>query len=661
MSSSTPRPLYFTARKTDAPHLRSWTELRRQIQNGAYGTLWQQIEKQARRDLGAEPLVPSSMFPEREPDQALHANRDFTISVAATQRVLRAALLFRITGDPAFHRVALEQIHSLIDPAQWVEWRDKSHVHLGIPADLRTGWISRDVAIAYNWLRSSLTARERRVIVKGIEQMGIRPFLESLPMNPHWMQRLSNWTTCVVGGMGICGMALGADHPESENLIALSKIKMEEYLGIFGPEGEFNESPAYAGSIMLVVKYYSALDCLQPGREHLAEFPFPQAAAWIRHLTLGPKRIAAFGDAHPNNAPFVQHYAAIAAATRDPAIQSLAQHFSALGNGYSVPDVFALIWHDPTLPAQVPGPTYPKHATYHAHGACFSSRTDWNNIGAACVVYGKAGREPCHAHADIGQVCIDAHGERLILDLGLPAGGYPADFFGENRFNYYNASVLGHNLLTLDDQEQPDTPSAGQYLSEGLLPNEAGVYWLFDLSACHPRATRITRAVIHFLPGVIAVVDDAHARGTTTFRLRWHTIKPVKPTAAGAFKFTAGGASLSARIQSHGRAKITFQSGRHAYRAPYHCNRLGEKLTQRREPYVDALSSGINARILSAFATGRSNARLPAWTEEDGALVFRHSGMGNYILRLDRLGLHYQTPKTEGILDLSLMHRSSNS
>ncbi|MCB1105707.1 MAG: heparinase II/III family protein [Cephaloticoccus sp.] len=551
---------------------------------------------------------------------------------------------------------------ALCDPEIWVEWRDKSHVHLGIPADLRTGWISRDVAIAYNWLRSSLTKKQRQRIVDGLDRMGIQPFLKSLPMNPQWMQRPTNWMTCVVGGMGICGMSLGRDHPAAAQLVHISKPKMAAYLKIFGSEGEFNESPGYAGSIMLVVKYYSALACIESDEPNrLAAFPFPQAAKWIQHLALGPKRLAAFGDSHPDASPFVAHYAAVAAATNNPVIQGLAQHYRTDSQGYVAPDVYELIWFDPVLPAKKPGEEYPRYATFKAHAACFSSRTDWKISGPDCVVYGKAGREPHHAHPDAGQVCIDAHGSRLITDLGLPAGGYPADYFGRTRYEYYNASVLGHNLLTLDDQEQPDTPSAGHYLSEGLLPNEAGVYWLFDLSACHPRATRITRAVIHFLPGVIAVVDDAHARGTTTFRLRWHTIKPVKPTAAGVFKFTAGGASLSARMQSHGRAKITFQSGRHAYRAPYHCNRLGEKLTQRREPYVDALSSGINARILSAFATGRSNARLPAWTEEDGALVFRHSGTGNYILRLDRLGLHYQTPKTEGILDLSLMHRSSNA
>lgn len=647
-------PLYFTPRKSLAPHLRSWAELRQRVNSGAYGSIWSQIAVKADQDLIEDPITPASMFPGREPDQARHANLDFTVSVAVCQRVLRSALMFRVTGNHAHKECCLRQIYSLIDPSVWVEWRDKSHVYMGIPADLRTGWISRDVGIAYNWLRSSLTRKQRQQILDGIDHMGIRPFLDSLPMNPHWMQKLTNWTTCIVGGMGLCGMALGRDHPEAANLVRISKSKMDSYFAIFGPEGEFNESPGYAGSLMDVVQYYSALHCIEPvSPNRLATFPFPQVARWIQYLALGPKRLAGFGDNHVEAPPFVPHYAAVAAATRDPTIQGLCRHYRATNMGYSVPDIFEFIWLDPTLPAKRPEPTSPRYATFRGHAACFSSRTDWKTSGADCVVYGKAGREPYHAHADAGQICIDAHGERLIRDLGLPAGGYPADYFGANRLKYYNASVLGHNLLTINDREHPDKATSGYFLSDGLLPDGLGVHWVYDLSACHPEATSITRSVFHLLPNVVVIIDEAHVESTAQFRLRWHTAKPVKIRNDGSFNFTVGKANLSARVHAPGPVRVSHASGRHHYSAPFHQNRLGENLHQLREPFVDTRTKGKRCRLLTAFATGLSRVPPASWQEQNGTLSFQDKKHGRFSVRIEHNILYYETPRGLGSYSLN--------
>ena len=649
-----PRPLFFTPSKSVAPNLRTWAELRKQINSGAYGSTWTKLLQQAKRDVATEPLTPSSMFPGRLPEQAAHANPDFTICTEVGQRILRNALIFKVTGDKAHKECALKQIYSLFNLSQWPEWRDQAHACQQNPADLRTGMLSSDVGIAYNWLRSSLTQKERQRIVDGIDQCGIQRFLDSLPRKPFWLDRPTNWQTCVVGGLGICGMALGDDHPKSKFLIKLSREKMDSYQKIFGPEGEFNESPGYAGAVGLVVVYYSALQSIEKSTaDCLKKFPFPQAARWIQYLTLGPKRLAGFGDCHPEAAPFVAHYAAVADATGDPVIQGLSQQFRAGILGTDTPDIFEIVWGNPDIPAKKPGADYPLHITFKAHGACFSSRTDWKRSGSDCVVYGKAGREPAHAHCDAGQVCIDAHGERLIIDHGVPAGGYPEDFFGKNRTKYYNASVLGHNLLTIDDREHPNRATKGHFLSEGLLPDGLGVHWHYDLKVCHTNASKITRTVFHFLPNIIVVIDDAHAKARADFRLRWHTMKPTKIKDDGTFKFTQGKATLSACVKSYGRSSVAHEFGKHAYRAPYDCNRLGEKLGQPHEPYVDACTKGKSARLLTAFATGPSSSRLATWQEKDGTLSFRDPKRGTFSVRIEKDVLHYETPSGQGSFNLS--------
>ncbi len=584
------------------------------------------------------------MFPGRLPDQAAHANRDYTICEAVGQRVMRSALVFKVTGNKAHKTCALKQMETLFDQSLWPEWRDQAHACQQNPADLRTGMLSRDIGIAYNWLRSTLSPKERQSIIDGLDQCGIQRFLDSLPRKPFWLDRSTNWQTCVVGGLGICGMALGDDHPKSKFLIELSREKMESYQKIFGPEGEFNESPAYAGAVGLVVLYYSALQSLDnTTADCLSKFPFPQAARWIQYLTLSPKRLAGFGDGHPEAAPMVAHYAAVAAATGDPVIQGLSQQFRAGILGTGIPNVLEIMWSNPAIPARKPGAAYPKHATFKAHGACFSSRTDWKSSGSDCVVYGKAGREPAHAHCDAGHICIDAQGERLIIDHGTPAGGYPEDFFGKNRTKYYNASVLGHNLLTINDREHPNKATRGRFLSEGLLPDGIGVHWHYDLKACNPEATRMSRAVFHLLPHIVVVVDDAHTKTRSNFRLRWQTAKPTKIKPDGTFRFTNGKATLSARVKSSGRATATHTSGRHAYHAPYDRNRLGEKLGQPREPFVDICTTGKSCRMLTVFATGPTRSRLPDWQEENNTLSLRDPQHGHVSIRLENDVLYYET------------------
>ncbi len=646
-----PSPLFFTGRKSDAPHLRTWAEFRKQIKAGDFGDLWDELVKEADRETDSPALTPSTDFPGRAFHQAAVANRDYTVTAAATQRVLRNAMLFKVTGKQAYKRCALRQIYSLIDPSIWVIWRDQNPVEPPIPADLRTGWISRDLGIAYNWLRSSLKPAERQRIVDGIDLLGIQPFLESLPLNPRWMNDPSNWVTCIVGGMGVCGMALGEDHPKAREIVEISQPPMDAYFQIIGPEGEFNESPGYAGSLYMPTIYYSAMQSYDSGQtDRLAAWPFPQCARWIQYLALGPNRIAVFGDGYPEVVPLMQHYAAVAAATRDPVIQGLAKHYRAaiVGSVSKCPDVFELIWLDPTLPAQTPGEDYPKFATFKKYAAVFSSRSDWNPRGSACVVYGKAGREPWHSHHDTGQVCIDAFGERMIRDHGLPAGGYPKNF---------HLLRHGHNLLTLNEREHPHRAFKGRYLSEGELPDGLGVHWVYDLSACHPDATKVTRAVFHFLPHIVIVIDDATAKSRAGFKLRWHTAKPCKITDDGSFKYAIGKARMSAHVQTHSRGKTSYDHGRHEYRPPYDCNRDGGKLDQPREPYVDIHTQGKHCRLLTAFATGPSSSRHVSWREKNGTLSFEDKKRGRISVRLSRHMLHYKTPSGTGSFNLSMMNR----
>ena len=81
-------------------------------------------------------------------------------------------------------------------------------MHFGHPADLRTGMLSQDCAMTYDWLYHSLTESERVEIREGIIRRGIQPVLTSLKQNPWWMVDLNNWVTVILGGAATAAMAL---------------------------------------------------------------------------------------------------------------------------------------------------------------------------------------------------------------------------------------------------------------------------------------------------------------------------------------------------------------------------------------------------------------------------------------------------------------------
>ena len=388
---------------SQAEGLRGVEEIRSTLVFPHSGDVWERILHQARTDLKADPLLPSSVFPGRNLASARRNNPDWTICDAVGQRVLRTSLVSLLTGKREFAEASLRQMEALFDSRRWPSWLDQAHERFGHPADLRTGMLAHDVALGYDWLHALLSASERSAVLEGLTRRGIQPYLESLEQDPWWTHDLNNWLTVIVGGFGIAGMALDGDHPDAGRLMSEAGPRMRRYLSIYGPDGEFNESVAYANATKLPVGYYLAYQYWsEDARSPLALHPFPETCRWLMYNTLPPGRVAAFGDSQRDAAPEVKYVAAVAAATGDRVLQWFYR-----SHAKASADPLELLWHDPGLQPLTAEGRLPRARFYHAHGATVSSRADWTPETTSSVVYGKAGREENHEHNDIGQLCVD--------------------------------------------------------------------------------------------------------------------------------------------------------------------------------------------------------------------------------------------------------------
>ncbi|NND07105.1 MAG: hypothetical protein HKN87_12065 [Saprospiraceae bacterium] len=629
------KPLQFE-RQQEHPHLlisaesstgfRSLHDIRQDIQDGLARDIWQRMKDMCDRELDMTPLTPRSSLPGRSETFARQNNPDYTICFAAGQRVLRNTLAFLITENKAYMKSALDQIWAIIDESVWPDWIDQAHIHLGHPADLRTGMLSQDLGLAFDWLYHALDQSQRQNLVDGIDRRGIQPFLTSVNQGAWWTEELNNWYTVIIGGLGIAGMGLGAAHPKSEFLVQYSHQKMLKYLSIYGPEGEFNESMAYSNATRIPVNYFYAYHYhIKAATSPLAERPFPQTASWTMYSTLAPNRYPAFGDGHVDAGPEVEFMTAIATATRNTGLQSYCQQrLKASTNPH------LLLSFDPTLARTPPSENMDLAKSFFANGAQAYSRSDWDPVRPKLIVYGKSARDHNHEHNDVGQICMDSLGERMIIDLGSPSG-YPADFFGENRWAYYNASIRGHNVLMFADQEQRthterkdaagkmDFASISGKVLKSFADDKIGSLWQWDLTNAYAGVKAVRRTMLHLLPGIVAILDEAELEREESVSLRWHLISPSSVDPYGRFLIKGKEARITAVVKVLRGDLVQQRLKRHQYAAPYDRDRIGDMLVQRREAYVDTELMASKCSILSLFAILPDPAESDAlWQASDG-------------------------------------------
>ena len=112
----------------------------------------------------------------------------------------------------------------------------------------------------------------------------------------------------------------------------------------------------------------------------------------------------------------------------------------------------------------------------------------------------------------------------------------------------------------------------------------------------------VKRTVVHFLPGIVAVLDEAVFAAPGTIRVRWHPGTPAVPDRHGAFTVAIDGVTLSGRIVVLDGAPLRLTTGVHHYDPTYDRDRMGNPLPQRGEPFIDARVESDRCRILSLFA-----------------------------------------------------------
>ena len=597
--------------------------------------VWKAIEEAAWREREESPYLVDSVFPGRDTYSAELLGMDWTLCNAITKRITRHALLYLLEGDNSWLEAALAQTEVLFDDGEYPAWthfaRMKETVREYEKVHLRTGMLAKGVSLVFNWLRPHLRDDQVNRIVDGLERKAIRPYLEVIPTNPWWIQVNHNWLSCVVGGLGICGMALEGAHPDAPYLVDFAHPLMDGHLKDFGPEGEFNEGLGYAGAIGLSVDYYAARLGIEPDKNFLAEWPFPELARFFIHMTVPPGHLFNFGDGSMGKPLKADWMAAVANASQDPVLQDFYLRFRSIQA-----DPLLLFATDPELERASPEGSLPRGKAYQAHGACIVSRTSWDWETTDSIVGSKARREDNHEHNDSGQVVFYGQGEPLLVDWGTPATTYPAEFFTDNRFHYFDSQAFGHNVLVFGNREMKSCYELHPNFQTGPLHGKKATYaqgkilqsqfgdgwggqWTIETTECWEGVLQNRRQVLHFHPGLLVVLDEAQLEREENISLRWNCIREPELTGDGAFHLNSGKAHLAGKIVDLLKGTPGLQLGNQEYREPWNKDQFGGLLPDRDCPFVEYRQEGKTCRILSLFVTS-SEKTPPEWVSEKDSL-----------------------------------------
>ncbi|MFT5085848.1 MAG: hypothetical protein ACI8PG_000195 [Planctomycetota bacterium] len=649
------RPRMFITREKIGG-LRSLDDLHEGIQQGYAAELWTQLVDKVEQDMQDAAWTPKTPLPQRDPKQVEHANSEHVLVALTANRIMDASLVALITEDRRYVESALQQMRSIFDFEAWPEIEDLTHLAYGDHCSLRRGQLAVAIGLSFDWMYGLLTEDERAEIIENFDVRFTQCFKASLKAGDRWVNWLHNFCSVIYGGFGIAGMALGEDYSESAWLIETGKKKMDEYVGgLFGAGGEFNESVQYAASAASIVHYLMADRYFHKGQTQPFEaYAFDDFCRWYMYFTFPPGRVASFGDPAPDLPPVVFHYSALASTLQDPVFQWFYMQYADKTQVTHRIRSLELLYYDPKIEAVSPQGHMPLGRAYHEQGKLISSRSSWEAKKTISVVSSKAAREFNHSHADWGQVCLDGYGERLLVDSGAPPGsGYPET----DRERFYNYQQWGHNVLVFGKNE-----TGGVSVAEGDRAGEItysefddalGGAWSMDLTDVYDNVQLVKRTVVHLLPRVLVVVDDAKLENEDVISLRWHTAALPELGLESGFSVQGENAKLAGWCgRLDGDAEM--QIGRQTYEAPYDRDALGEVYQQRHEPFVEMSMSSDRCRMLSLFCVQGIEQDLKLWGRAlDGWEILSEEGLIRISIENEQLVVNNTDTERSWRVDLS--------
>ena len=399
-------------------------------------------------------------------------------------------------------------------------------------------------ALAYNWVYNALSDPERRQIEDAIlwkswywlnDYIDTRDYIRAMNQGP-WFNY----------GALVQAMAIAHRHPWLERFYPKYEANFIESIGLnYLRDGANTEGAAYWGATTRFVARALPLLAHVSGRPLADYAPEPLQKSidmpiYMRSMVTDGFYVLGVNDGcYSRWNP--QDTGLFFAALLDQPTAQWAWQETAGKTGDFGDLVVSIIWHRDWGEADTPELSLAKQ--FRGAG-WIALRSGWD-VGDLffCIQSGVWGKG--HQHLDKNSFVLEAYGERLCPDKGVPAYGHPMGPFFQK--------TVSHNAITIDGADQ----RAGSPRVLRFEHAERFDVVDSDATANYPAARKVVRRVLFMRPRYFVIADEIRTRRPASVEFNLHTFSRID-VEGDTIAFTGSKADMLVRVVSPPVFRHTF-------------------------------------------------------------------------------------------------------
>ena len=495
----------------------------------------------------------------------------------------RTSFVYLLSKDERHLEVAKLAIERLLQYKKWDYFLEGGEHTIGLQRAPET---TIAMCFAREWLSDVLSAETIKEMEKQIAEKGApacyrtlygmrhpdrvrgwsfdsesdHPFSVDLSRWP-FILNSTNLKVIPIAGLGLAGCMLHGKHPQAPRWVDLALQSARAFAPMFGSDGSYEEGISYWGytalhlALMLEVLYRKlGID----ERKMINNSGTVRYALQMSMPTVGkPGDAVNFGDASVMGDISVSAW--VARMHRDPIAQYV---ISSVGE---VKSHFAVVWYDPTVAPQTPGPDL-----YDVRFAndWVVSRTGWDERSS--VVALRSGTPANHEHADRNSVVFKAYGERLLHDPFKAAYPYNQPHWVLRLTEAHTAVLINGKGHQYHDGHEGTNASWAEAKIIDYQPTPQHLVVTSDATEAYhlvnPDVELVRRSVIFIKPNILLLFDRVRLKSTsTTVQLRYQIYnedgKGLAKLEKSAFRIERPLASLAGSVYAN--SEIVLRTGLH--------------------------------------------------------------------------------------------------
>ncbi len=449
------------------------------------------------------------------------------------------AFLYQMTGEQKYADKAFEFADAFCDLTTWTQRAHEFPIiysrimpwnvpddQVNFNFDHYNGDSGRMMAAVYDWLYPALNQAQRDRIRGALLEKVVTRVRGNYEF--HWWATAyrCNWCGVCNSGIGLTGLALLTENPQLTDIVAESYNRINSMLNELGENGGWQEGGGYWNYGVHTSTFFAdALKRITKGKYNLFENERLKnnPATFPLYISLPGNKSLNFEDSGGGSlvgSPYFINKLASETGNRQAAWYS----DNLLG---PKTDIFDIIW-----PKQEIQPELPANASIHFKTIdWWVMRSDFTSPEKVLVA-GKAGmnNDPHHGHLDIGQFVVYWQNEYFIRDIGKE-GGYDEKYFDDMRWDYPQASSIGHNVVFVNGEKQISAKMYKQPWKEGIggkveafETSEKLDYVRMNPTNAYPKKElkMWKRHVVLDKPEITICLDEIESEKNAAIQIRFH-------------------------------------------------------------------------------------------------------------------------------------------